>query len=87
MNFSLPSSSRRILALEFAIYALLTAFALHATWLTWPDDLIDFSRELPSRRHPHPAHSLIHHPHTPAPAAIVPMRSFHVFQCESFSPD
>lgn len=36
----------RRLALEFLLYALLTAFALHATWLTWPDAVIDFSREL-----------------------------------------
>lgn len=37
---------RLIPALEFLLYALLTTLALHATWLTWPDDLVDFSREL-----------------------------------------
>ena len=34
------------LALEFLLYAVLTTFMLHATWLTWPDAFIDFSREL-----------------------------------------
>ena len=34
------------LSLEFLLYAALTAFMLHATWLTWPDAFIDFSREL-----------------------------------------
>lgn len=34
------------LVLEFLLYILLTSFALHATWLTWPDTYIDFSREL-----------------------------------------
>ena len=33
-------------AFEFLLYAVLTAFMLHATWLTWPDAFIDFSREL-----------------------------------------
>ena len=33
-------------ALEFLLYAILTAIMLHATWLTWPDAYIDFSREL-----------------------------------------
>lgn len=39
-------SPRISLALEFILYAVLTAFALYATWLTWPDAFIDFSREL-----------------------------------------
>lgn len=39
-------SPRGRFALEFLLYAALTAFMLHTTWLTWPDDLIDFSREL-----------------------------------------
>ena len=34
------------LVLEFLLYAILTVFMLHATWLTWPDAFIDFSREL-----------------------------------------
>ncbi|MBP5787360.1 MAG: hypothetical protein J6Y19_06060 [Kiritimatiellae bacterium] len=38
--------SHRLLCLEFLLYAVLTAFALHSTWLTWPDTFIDFSREL-----------------------------------------
>ena len=38
--------SRLLPALEFLLYSALTAFALHATWLTWPDAYIDFSREL-----------------------------------------
>lgn len=39
-------TSRCFFGLEFLLYGILTALALHATWLTWPDDLIDFSREL-----------------------------------------
>ena len=39
-------SSRRRLALEFLLYAVLAAVMLHLTWLTWPDAFIDFSREL-----------------------------------------
>ena len=35
-----------LLALEFLLYALLAAFMLHTTWLTWPDAYVDFSREL-----------------------------------------
>ena len=38
--------TRLATALEFLLYAALAALMLHATWLTWPDDLIDFSREL-----------------------------------------
>ena len=33
-------------ALEFLLYAVLTALMLHVTWLTWPDAFIDISREL-----------------------------------------
>lgn len=44
VRFSLPR--RHLFVLEFLLYAILTTLALHATWLTWPDDLIDFSREL-----------------------------------------
>lgn len=44
--FHPPRSPRLSLALEFLLYAALTAFMLHATWLTWPDAFIDFSREL-----------------------------------------
>lgn len=39
-------SPRLASVLESILYALLSAFALHATWLTWPDAYIDFSREL-----------------------------------------
>ena len=39
-------SSRLRTALEFLLYALLAAIMLWATWLTWPDAFIDFSREL-----------------------------------------
>lgn len=35
-----------LVVLEFLLYALLAALMLHATWLTWPDAFIDFSREL-----------------------------------------
>lgn len=42
-----PSMSPRLhTAFEFLLYAILTALMLHATWLTWPDAFIDFSREL-----------------------------------------
>ena len=34
------------LVLEFLLYTALTVLMLHATWLTWPDAYIDFSREL-----------------------------------------
>lgn len=37
---------RLALPLEFLLYAALAALMLHATWLTWPDAFIDFSREL-----------------------------------------
>ena len=43
---TIPSRPRLLLALEFLLYAVLTALMLHATWLTWPDAYIDFSREL-----------------------------------------
>lgn len=43
MNFHV---SRLRTVLEFCLYAALTALMLHATWLTWPDAFIDFSREL-----------------------------------------
>lgn len=33
-------------AAEWSLYALLTALALHQTWLTWPDAFVDFGREL-----------------------------------------
>ena len=46
MKLSLPYSPHLRLALEFLLYAVLTALMLHATWLTWPDAFIDFSREL-----------------------------------------
>ena len=39
-------SKKLLLSLEFLLYAALTALMLHATWLTWPDAFIDFSREL-----------------------------------------
>ena len=35
-----------LLALDFLLYATLTARMLHATWLAWPDAFIDFSRDL-----------------------------------------
>ena len=38
-------SPRLRTALEFLLYAILTAIMLHATWLTWPDAYLDFSRE------------------------------------------
>jgi hypothetical protein len=37
---------RFTIALEFLLYATLTALMLWATWLTWPDAYVDFSREL-----------------------------------------
>ena len=43
MDSRLP---RLATALEFLLYAALAAIMLHATWLTWPDAYIDFSREL-----------------------------------------
>ena len=46
MKLPFPRSPRLLLALEFLLYAVLTALMLHATWLTWPDAFIDFSREL-----------------------------------------
>lgn len=39
-------SPRLLPAAEFLLYALLAAFALRASWLTWPDAFVDFSREL-----------------------------------------
>jgi len=39
-------SPRLFVALEFLLYAVLAAVMLRATWLTWPDAFIDFSREL-----------------------------------------
>ena len=46
MKLPLFHSPRLAILLEFLLYAALTAFALHASWLTWPDAYIDFSREL-----------------------------------------
>lgn len=46
MNIPLAKSPRFRLTLEFLHYSVLAAVMLWATWLTWPDAFIDFSREI-----------------------------------------